>query len=725
MAQHKQTLIDDATLAFLATQRAADAALVGRIWRDGRHAEFQFRHAARRNAFGVDDIGRREAAAALALTLEKVHADEAAALQLAQSQENESRLAVADDEKTLAAVLREMKAVRQSMDANRAGEKAAKRFKTLMTERRKAAKLYLKRIEEGQDREKKELRDSHNRALKTMSLMRNVALRDVEDAEIRVILKGLDFNSKTAAEEKRNAEALARKEAQVFQEKVDIRLRRNQLEVSHQTEIHTAHLKSISRLVDQEIDYMDENQALLMEHQTKEHELEQELQQKYDQEEEIVRGKILSMEISQAQSNAIKAATSLVERQRKEAQIQKLKEARAAKVRDKEFWRKEEVYLKDHLAGLGLPTEGSAYESVQAILLRQLPADLDKEIPEVEDDLEESGDESPIEASKAIEAAKAREAALLETLRNTHKQLLQAMKKQHKKIRDHRVLEQEKVCATLSGDPEIKKLKEKHAQELKEFDESTQKSIKTDDDNAEGINAKHRKLPMMVSEELVKSGKYEPTDFNELAFLQVHIIDFDDIAMESTASQLVSLINTLEAQIDQVLESSDNIYRLESNDGEFKFVAGLQTQGLKSTKENVLETIQLSKRLIQVFRNLDLTNQAFKKVEPRFGIHIGPATGGVVGGGGAGGNQLQFAILGNTVDVTDKIEKTSRGMEIHISGPAHEVVKEAYEWEVSESVEVLQGGGAAVAKQKVRAWWLQGEKQVRSGLASGSSDLAQ
>ncbi|KAJ3032008.1 UNVERIFIED_CONTAM: hypothetical protein HDU68_009109 [Siphonaria sp. JEL0065] len=127
----KQSLIDNETLSFLENQRKEDDNLVSSIAIDNKHGEFQFTHAQHRNAFRIDEIYRAEAAESLATVLEKIHQEEAMSLKKQQVEENESRVAAAQDEKTLASLLREIKSVQQATEANKAGEAKAKRFKTL------------------------------------------------------------------------------------------------------------------------------------------------------------------------------------------------------------------------------------------------------------------------------------------------------------------------------------------------------------------------------------------------------------------------------------------------------------------------------------------------------------------------------------------------------------------------------------------------------------------
>ncbi|KAJ3400429.1 hypothetical protein HDU80_006973 [Chytriomyces hyalinus] len=54
------------------------------------------------------------------------------------------------------------------------------------------------------------------------------------------------------------------------------------------------------------------------------------------------------------------------------------------------------------------------------------------------------------------------------------------------------------------------------------------------------------------------------------------------------------------------------------------------------------------------------------------------------------------------------MEQTSRPMEIHVSAPTYDLIKDVFEFEVSESVPILDG------KQRMGAWWLL-HKKSRNG----------
>ena len=81
-----------------------------------------------------------------------------------------------------------------------------------------------------------------------MSLSRNLALRQVEDAEIRIILSGQEFNSKTMAAEKYKVKQEDLKNNKLFRAKVLAIMVRNQKEIEQLREEHLLTLTHITRV---------------------------------------------------------------------------------------------------------------------------------------------------------------------------------------------------------------------------------------------------------------------------------------------------------------------------------------------------------------------------------------------------------------------------------------------------------------------------------------------
>ncbi|KAI8613266.1 nucleotide cyclase [Chytriomyces sp. MP71] len=209
----------------------------------------------------------------------------------------------------------------------------------------------------------------------------------------------------------------------------------------------------------------------------------------------------------------------------------------------------------------------------------------------------------------------------------------------------------------------------------------------------------------------MKSGaSVEPKHFKSLAFLTADIVSFTNLSSKSSAKQVVALLNRLYSQMDDVIDSFEDIYKLETIGDAYNIVSGLNTQDTLSDKDHVVSIVECAQRFIDIVRSLDMSDQITDHVQIRVGIHVGPAVGGV-----ANMAMPKYSLFGDTVTITGQMEQTSRPMEIHVSGPACDLVKDVFEFEVSESVPVLD------MKQRMPAWWLLHKKSRASFVAFGGN----
>ncbi|KAI8832426.1 nucleotide cyclase [Chytriomyces cf. hyalinus JEL632] len=576
-----------------------------------------------------------------------------------------------------------------------------------MKERRNAARQYLARVETRQERERKSLSEGQARKLKKLTLSRNVQLRDVEDPEIRVILKGLDFNSKTSAEEKLKTEALAAKEAKIHHAKVLAQLVRNQKEIEQLREIHLLQRKYISRYLDCELEIVDENEALLSEHTSKEQALEEHLKQQADVEENVISMKMMTLQSNQNDRVVSQMAATVRGRQRKEAKLLELRERRDAKIREKEFWNSEISILKDHLSRLGFSIEGPDYLEKQVELLCRMPQDLAEEIEDIDEDAMEADEPtSPVATDDVnIEAARARELALFEILKRSHYEASKKLKNLNIKNRELRRIEQQTALAAIliAQEVDIKKLKTQQELEMQAFEETQKSSSKADEDNAASNERLYGMLPKFVADVMKTGAAVEPRPFECLAFLTADIVSFTNLSSKSSAKQVVSLLNRLYSQMDDVIDSFEDIYKLETIGDAYNVVAGLNTQETGQPKDFAVNMVECAQRFVEIVKNLDMSDQIQNSIQMRIGVHVGPAVGGV-----ANPAMPKYSLFGDTVTITGQMEQTSRPMEVHVSAPTYDLIKDVFECEVSESVPILDG------KQRMGAWWLL-HKKSRNG----------
>ncbi|KAJ3122558.1 Receptor-type guanylate cyclase gcy-22 [Physocladia obscura] len=668
-----QSLIDQETLDYLENQRKDDNKIVNNIETEHEDIEFIFEHAERYNNWKTDELYLERSVLAEASFLEKIHDDEQENLKKRQLEEAASQKSIEEDQRTFNFIINEMKSLKQ----------------------------FLARVEARQERERKALAESHARKLKKMNLSRNVTLRDVEDPEIRIILKGLEFTHKTSCEENLRTEALKAKEAKIHHSKVLAQLVRNQKEIEQMREIHLLQQKYISRYLDCELEIIDENEALLSEHTAKEQSLEDHLKQQADVEENMIDMKLMALQSTQNERNVNQLAASVRERQRKETKYMGFKESVQAKIREKEFWLKEIEILKTHLTKLDLPIDGPQYETKRDELLNRIPKDLHESIEEASLDQDEEDGTTPVVDDINVEAARAREMALFETLKKAHKQAVKKHKQQNSKIREARRAEQQKILASIliAQDSDIKKLKNQQQIEMLQFEETQKSASKADEDNAASNERLYGMLPKFVADVMKTGAAVEPRPFKCLAFLTADIVSFTNLSSKSSAKQVVSLLNRLYSQMDEVIDSFEDLYKLETIGDAYNVVAGLNTQEKSTPKDFAVSMIECAQRFIDIVRNLDMSDQITDHIQMRIGVHVGPAVGGV-----ANPAMPKYSLFGDTVTITGQMEQTSRPMEIHISGPAYDLVTDVFNCEVSEAVPILDG------KQKMPAWWLISKK---------------
>ncbi|KAI8831007.1 nucleotide cyclase [Chytriomyces cf. hyalinus JEL632] len=417
--------------------------------------------------------------------------------------------------------------------------------------------------------------------------------------------------------------------------------------------------------------------------------------------------KMLTLQSNQTDRVVSQMAATVRGRQRKEAKLLELRERREAKIREKEFWNSEIAILKAHLSRTGCATDGPEYMEKQVELLCRMPQDLDECIDEVDEDAME-GDEptSPVATDDInIAAARAREFALFEILKRSHHEASKKLKSQNIKSREVRRIEQQTALAAIlvAQEADIRRLKSQQELEMQAFEETQKSSSKADEDNAASNERLYGMLPKFVADVMKTGGAVEPRPFECLAFLTADIVSFTNLSSKSSAKQVVSLLNRLYSQMDDVIDSFEDIYKLETIGDAYNVVAGLNTQETGQPKDFALNMVECAQRFVEIVKNLDMSDQIQDSIQMRIGVHVGPAVGGV-----ANPAMPKYSLFGDTVTITGQMEQTSRPMEVHVSAPTYELIKDVFECEVSEAVAILDG------KQRMGAWWLL-HKKSRSG----------
>ncbi|TPX73050.1 hypothetical protein CcCBS67573_g05685 [Chytriomyces confervae] len=679
----QQTLIDVETLDFLEKQRAEDTKLVESIDIEKRHTEFIFAHTERFNNWATDEVYIQKANKTAAAFLADLNQDELDSLMKTQMDEAASQLQIQEDERTFNIIIQEMRCLKAVCDQE-----------------------FLSRFEEKQKREMKALTDAHARKIIQMDLSRHVVLRDVEDAEIRVILRGLEFNKRNAREEGNRLKMLSERyfgkvaESKVHKAKVLVLMNRNQLEIEQLRERHIVQRKFTIRYLELETDIVDENDLILLEHEGQEQALANSLKQAASELESENNTKILKIQIDDSQRRVKHAIGLLKERNSREAVKLEAKQAYEGRKREFEFWAQELVYLRAHLTLLGLPTDGSEFSATRKRLLIRFPESMSSSSTIFEEVLELNDD--PVETINFedgvnIEAHRAKENAQLHALLRSHQHEVNLLKQKNAKLRKLKLVQQQKALEMLLSkkQSQLEELERSHSEAMKEFDDAHKfQAAEESIDNFE-VEKLYSEIPSVVLDVVKNGSVFEPRQFNDLAFLTANLVGLSDISPKSTPTQMADLYEKLNVALETVIEGKTDVYKLPDQGGSFSIVIGLNMQGKSSIQDNVLAAAELAHRMNDAVRRLDMTNQAVGKIQIKIGIHAGSATGGIFSL-----SNPQFVLLGESMLVLNAMEETSRGSEIHVSAKVHELLRSQFLFDVSESIVVLEG------KPKVASWWL-------------------
>ena len=111
---------------------------------------------------------------------------------------------------------------------------------------------------------------------------------------------------------------------------------------------------------------------------------------------------------------------------------------------------------------------------------------------------------------------------------------------------------------------EISKLKELQAKEMSTLKEHQAAAQNSDEDKKNENDRLYQALPRSVAEKFKAGESYAPTDYKNLTFFKADIVQFAALSSSSHAQQIVSLLNRLQTQLDESLESYDDIYKSES-----------------------------------------------------------------------------------------------------------------------------------------------------------------
>ena len=227
---------------------------------------------------------------------------------------------------------------------------------------------------------------------------------------------------------------------------------------------------------------------------------------------------------------------------------------------------------------------------------------------------------------------------------------------------DKRILE-----ARISACIEKKQLRDKEKFLLEEIRKEKEKSD----------NLLLNILPKDIADRL-KSGEEIIADkHNDVSVLFADIIEFTPQSKNLNPRELVSILNTIFSNFDD-LSSKYGIEKIKTIGDNYFAVAGLHSEGSKAA----IDLINMAKEMIISTKDTDDRVRALN-VALRIGIHTGPIVAGVIGK-----NKFAYDLWGATVNKASRMESTGISNKIQISSQTYDIVRDSFKISESRKIDV-------------------------------------
>lgn len=187
-------------------------------------------------------------------------------------------------------------------------------------------------------------------------------------------------------------------------------------------------------------------------------------------------------------------------------------------------------------------------------------------------------------------------------------------------------------------------------------------------------------LPLSVAEELKEAGSCKPQYFENVTIFFSDFIGFTKLSSELEPEVLICHLNDMFTVFDDIMERN-HCERIKTIGDAYMAVSGIP-------EEDPDHGINIVKASIEICRFLEKHNRENSiPWNVRIGIHSGSAVGAIVGT-----KKYIYDIFGDSVNTASRMESNSEPNRINISETTWTLVKDRFECEKRESIEVKGKG---------------------------------
>ena len=184
-------------------------------------------------------------------------------------------------------------------------------------------------------------------------------------------------------------------------------------------------------------------------------------------------------------------------------------------------------------------------------------------------------------------------------------------------------------------------------------------------------------LPREIADRL-KSGEDLIADkHDEVSVLFADIVEFTPQSKNLNPKELVSILNTIFSQFDD-LSTKYKIEKIKTIGDNYFAVSGLQSNG----RDSALKLINMAQDMIAIIKSIN-DSLSIMNVSLRIGIHTGPVVAGVIGK-----NKFAYDMWGATVNMASRMESTGKKNKIQVSEDTYNIIKGDFDFSKRSKVQI-------------------------------------
>lgn len=185
-------------------------------------------------------------------------------------------------------------------------------------------------------------------------------------------------------------------------------------------------------------------------------------------------------------------------------------------------------------------------------------------------------------------------------------------------------------------------------------------------------------LPESISKRLRRGESPIADDFSDATVLFADIVGFTPMASKLTAGEVVTMLNGLFSQFDELV-AERGVEKVKTIGDAYMVVAGLPEPQVDHAYRMV--------DLALAMQTCTIDSGLFSGLSIRIGVHSGPVAGGVIGT-----HKFAYDVWGNTVNVASRLEKAGVPGRVQVSEATKTLTEDEFAFE-NRGVMELRGVG--------------------------------